>query len=411
MNSICRTTQDQIADLVTGVLPEAQVQALERHLSECQACRDYARALQEEDVLLSRLFEEDDAAMARRQNTVLEAIDRVSQAKQSETLPIWRKIMKRTSTKLAAAAAIIVAAMLGLNIIGGPDMAGVALADVAKRIDQIKNCVFKKTTTVSTEDNGTYAFDSLFYYTGAAVREDVYQGGKIISQVYVKSSDAVAVAVDHKSKVFRRIDLTEDDIEKLSPASPKNIVDLILSKGEYKKLGRQIVDGVLSEGFEFNDKRAMLNIDEDKIENVVMRLWVDVSTNLPVRIEAGGILANNIQVNVVMRDPEWDVELGPDFFEPKIPVGYTEPEQRGFVGIDLKDWPTLKIVSGMAADKAGVKDGDVALKINGSDISHIESSSEALNLFSGKVGDKVVLTVQRGEQTLTFEIERMPRPK
>ena len=326
-------------------------------------------------------------------------------------LSLRRTIMKSPITKLAAAAAIMTAAVLGLNIVGGPGMATIALADVAKKIEQTKNCVFKKTTTASSEDNVTNAFDSLVYYTEAAVREDVYDNEKIVSQVYVKFPDGVLVAVDHKSRVFRKMNLADEDIERLSPVSPGNLVDLILSKGEYKKLGRKTVDGVLSEGFEFNDKRAMLSMDKDKIENVVTRLWVDVSTHLPVRAEVDCILTDNAKARVVMYAPQWDVELASDFFEPKIPAGYVEPEQRGIIGIDLENWPAIRVMPGTAAEKAGVQSGDVVLKVNGNSISHVESSSDALKLLSGKVGEKVVLTVKRGEQILTFEIERVPAPK
>jgi hypothetical protein len=108
--------KDKIADLVTGVLPEAHVQRLQRHLSECEACRDYARALKEEDILLSKLFEENDNDMVRRQEVVLKAIEHSCQSRQTETLSIWRTIMKSRITKLAAAAVIIIAVLLSINI-------------------------------------------------------------------------------------------------------------------------------------------------------------------------------------------------------------------------------------------------------------------------------------------------------
>ena len=337
---------------------------------------------------------------------------KVRQSKPSIAWPdIWRIIMKHKLTKLAAAAVIIVAVMLGLNIIGGPDMASVALADVAKSIEQVKNCVFKKTTILSSEDNGANSFDSFVYYTEAVVREDIFDNQKITYQVYVQFSEGILVGVDHKTKVFKKMDLSDEDMEKMSPVSPKNIVNLILGKGKYKKLGRKTVDEVFSEGFEFEDTRTMLSMDKEKIENVVTRLWVDVNTNLPVRVEVDCVLNNDSNVNVVMCDPKWDVELEPDFFEPKIPVDYIKPEERGLIGINLENWPTAKVVSGMAAEKAGVKDGDVVLKVNGNSISHIKSSGDALNLLSGKSGEKVVLTVKRGEQILTFEIERAPLSK
>jgi hypothetical protein len=331
------------------------------------------------------------------------------QSKPSTARPdIWRIIMKNKSTKFAAGAVIMIAAIIALKIFPGPGITSVALADVAKKIEQKQNCVFKKTTTMSSESNGTNSFDSLVYYTQAALREDLYNDQEVAAQVYVTFSDRILVAVDHTRKVFRKMDLTEEDMEKFYPVSPKNIVNLILGKGEYKRLSQKIIDGVLSEGFEFKDKRAMLSMDKDKIENVVTHLWVDVKTNLPVRIEVDCVLNNVTKASVVMYDPKWDVDLEPDFFEPKIPADYIESEQRGLIGIDLENWPTLKVISGMAAEKAGVKDGDVVLKVNGNSVSNIKSSGEALNLLSGKAGEKVVLTVKRGEQILTFEIERAP---
>ncbi|MHC4203663.1 MAG: PDZ domain-containing protein [Planctomycetota bacterium] len=324
---------------------------------------------------------------------------------------IWRIIMKHKLTKLAAAAVIIMAVILGLNIIPGTDMSSVVLADVAREIEQIKNCVFKKTTIVSSEDNGTNSFDSLVYYTEAAVREDLYDDKKITHQVYVTFSQRILVGVDHKAKVYKKMDLTDEDLEKLSPVSPKNIVNLILGKGKYEELGRKTVDGVLSEGFEFTGKRAMLSIDKDRVENVVTRLWVDVKTNLPIRVEVNCVLNNDTKASVVMCDPKWDVELEPDFFEPKIPDDYIKPEERGLIGIDLKNWPTVNIVEGMPAEKAGIKNGDVVLKVDGNSIPHDMSSGDALTMLSGKAGEKVVLTVKRGEQVLTFEIEREPSPE
>ena len=125
-------------------------------------------------------------------------------------------------------------------------------------------------------------------------------------------------------KVFRKLDLADEDLEKLSPVSPKNIVNLILGKGKYKELGRKTVDGVLSEGFEFNDKRAMLSMDKDKIKNVVMRLWVDVETNLPVRIEMKAAASNgSVKSEQVVDVVELDGEVEASMFEPNIPEDYT----------------------------------------------------------------------------------------
>ena len=65
----------------------------------------------------------------------------------------------------------------------------------------------------------------------------------------------------------------------------------------------------------------------------------------------------------------------------------------------------------MAAEKAGLKNGDVVLKVNGNSIEHIKSSKDAQKYLFGKVGKKVCFTVKRNEQIITFEVVREPLPK
>jgi hypothetical protein len=112
MNSDCKQIRNQIADLVTGILSEAEVQLLQQHLNECAACRDYAGALKHEDRLLTELFTKIDTNMTGRQERVLQAINRSCVSEQTDTLSIGRTIMKSPITKLAAAAIIIAAALL-----------------------------------------------------------------------------------------------------------------------------------------------------------------------------------------------------------------------------------------------------------------------------------------------------------
>jgi len=117
MNSECEKIKDRIADLVTGILPDDEVHTLQQHLNECRVCRDYARALKEEDMLLTELFAKIDTDMTSRQERVLQAIARPCISKQIETLPRRRIIMKSPITKLVAAAVIIIAVVLSINLL------------------------------------------------------------------------------------------------------------------------------------------------------------------------------------------------------------------------------------------------------------------------------------------------------
>ena len=322
---------------------------------------------------------------------------------------IWRIIMKSNITKSAAAAIILIGAFIFLTTNG----TSIALADVAKKIEQMQNCAFEKTMTVfSKEDNvkPLRVHKSAAYYINGAYREDVYCDEKVVKQVYVNFSEGTLVAIGHEMMLFDERKLTKEDITELAPIGPNNFVSEILSKGDYKKLGRKRIDGVLSDGFEFHDKRTLLSMDKEKTKNITIRLWANVNTKLPVRIEADAIY-NGLQVNTVQYNPKWNIELEPGFFEMKIPDSYVRLHERGLIGLNLENWPMVKVEPGMAAEKAGIKDGDFVLKIDGNSIEHIKSSAAAQNRLLGKAGEKVTLTVKRGEEIITFEITREPLPK
>ena len=120
MSSDCEKMKDQIADHITGILSEAQVQSLELHLNECKSCREYARALKEEDALLTELFAEIETDMTKRQEQILRKVNQLCVSKQTESHSIRRIIMKNQITKYAAVLAIVIAvgaiSVVGVNI-------------------------------------------------------------------------------------------------------------------------------------------------------------------------------------------------------------------------------------------------------------------------------------------------------
>jgi len=93
---------------------------------------------------------------------------------------------------------------------------------------------------------------------------------------------------------------------------------------DYKPLGRDIIDGIRVEGVEVKDQNIFKPPGtEPEWQDFVARMWVDVETQLPVRLEAEHSLAGSSARNIIVTDQfQWNVELTASDFEPNIPAGY-----------------------------------------------------------------------------------------
>ena len=58
------------------------------------------------------------------------------------------------------------------------------------------------------------------------------------------------------------------------------------------------------------------------------RLWVDVETDLPVRVEIDGVAKRGLgQMLMVLDKLQWNIDLNASDFRPNIPSDYTVIEQ------------------------------------------------------------------------------------
>ncbi len=257
---------------------------------------------------------------------VIEAFEKSKGKKTSATEQnIWRIIMKSPITKLAAAAVIIVAVILGLTITDGPDIASVAWSEVIEKVEQIPALTFDMTTEISYPGNKAISIQSENYVAGDyGTKSSLYMNGEVFVVKYRLPNKNLAYIIRPKDKTYVRIDLSDEQAAKgQDPDDPRTWLKIILS-GDYTKLERDNINGVAVEGIECN--RPEMTGDE----NGVMRLWVDVETNLPVRIEVEklGMEAGQMRPQkFVMENFQWDIELDESVFEPNIPPDYTLKER------------------------------------------------------------------------------------
>ncbi len=93
---------------------------------------------------------------------------------------------------------------------------------------------------------------------------------------------------------------------------------------------------------------------------------------------------------------------------------YEERTNNAYVGVgitisqnsDGEGFPVLLVEEGGPAYEAGMKPGDLVIGAQGKDVTGFASSAQLQELVRGEAGTSVTVTVKRGEQTLTFTMER-----
>ena len=226
--------------------------------------------------------------------------------------------MKSSITKLAVAALIIIAVLIGLNKFGGTPNS-VAWGEVLEKVEQITALSFDMTTEISYPKDKTLTIQSENYVAGDyGTKSSLYMNGKVFVVKYRLPNKNLAYVIRPKDKTYKRIDLSDEKSAKGQDTDdPRTWLKMILSS-DYTKLGRKSIDGIEVEGIESNTSGIAG-------EDTIMRLWVDVETNLPVRVEVEGQkmeAGEKRQHKFVTENIQWSVELDENVFEPNIPPDY-----------------------------------------------------------------------------------------
>jgi len=84
-----------------------------------------------------------------------------------------------------------------------------------------------------------------------------------------------------------------------------------------------------------------------------------------------------------------------------------EPKlEPGLVGLDVANWPTVNVSPDGPAREAGLQNGDVIVRVDGTDVNSVRSPAEVRKLLAGPVGSTVTLTVRRDSQEREFLLHR-----
>ncbi|MBN2180264.1 MAG: hypothetical protein JW715_00005, partial [Sedimentisphaerales bacterium] len=232
-----------------------------------------------------------------------------------QPLNIWRKIMKSTITKIAAAILIVVSVIAGIHFWSSTET--VAWADIVRPILTARTVVFN---LVMTEGEHIPITRVMNMGTQRLRSEVLSPDGKTVQAIVIvdfDTSQMLQLIPSQKTAVLIEM--------KDLPEKPENFIEIMRNviielqndpDVSVESLGEKEIDGHMSQGLRATSSEGELTV------------WADSQTRLPIRIEQKGR-----QIQFVCTDFQFDIEMDESLFSMEIPEGYPAPPMLGEIPI------------------------------------------------------------------------------
>jgi outer membrane lipoprotein-sorting protein len=296
----CAESKELMVAYIEDLLDEKNKRSVAEHLEECASCR---AELKEISNLHDRLVK-NGKVLARGdiENAVLDRIIREQNVKikaattMSTFLKIRRIIMKSPITKLAAAAVIVIAVVVGVSqFFGGT----VTFAEVVKPILNARTVVFD--LVMGKDETGPVLHDVV---VGSRIRRTFSNMDTVL---VIDTDNAKMLTLNPKNKGAMYV-----DIQGPLKEQTKNFMELIrgivtrLKDMPVEELGKNQINGRNAVGFRVCGP------------NEEMTIWADAAMVNPVRIEM-----RFGQTFVIIKNIEFDVPVDESLISMEPPADYT----------------------------------------------------------------------------------------
>ncbi len=297
---------------------------------------------------------------------VLEALDKREKQKPGVTTPnIWRTIMNSRTTKFAAAAAIIIAVLIGLHYLAGP-LAGTStvFADVAERLHKARTLLYTVTTSTAVEGMPDMRMEIAFKEPG--YMRMTMPGG------YISVMDCIqgkALSIIPERKQFIEMDMSNlpDDVGRRQFDAIERLRTLPQRADEV--LGERVMDGRTVQGY---------RVTEEGVTNTV---WVNPKTRELVEVKTE--FDNAPGMSGTMSDFRFDVELDDTLFSLTPPDGYTRLE----IQVDASEASEQDLIEFLRLWSTWTKDGTLPPTLNPAELAKVSMEMAK----SGKFGDEQII--------------------
>jgi hypothetical protein len=238
-----------------------------------------------------------------------------------------RRMMQNRLAQIAASAVVVICVVLAIFLFRG---SGVLLAKVAEKVEQMETFQCRSWVIIMMEDKtgmriSAQAIEMAQYIDkDRGFRSDIFENNTLDYTTYLlfKEKEFITVWPEYKKYARKKFDkdMTLGTGIALSPGK----ILKAFKDCDYKKLKPRKIYGKAAVGIEVKGgPRAFFGLDEG-----VTRLWVDIDTDLPVRMELEGsdLSSATAYMRMVSTDFRWNVTFDDNMFQPDIPDDYSERE-------------------------------------------------------------------------------------
>ena len=201
--------------------------------------------------------------------------------------------MKSKITKLTAAAVIIIAVLTGISHFSGSvGMTSAAWASLPERLEQIPTVKYRASTGSVVGDKVEIGITALVYQSSqCGCRRDTFMGEKLMMRSYLLPKQNLYLVTHPETKEYMRMEFSEEESLRIyRQLDPRECIKRIMSQ-DYKELGRAVIDRIEVIGVEVENPQILDFLGTASFESCLVRLWISVKTELPVRIEIEGSAA------------------------------------------------------------------------------------------------------------------------
>jgi len=298
----CTKCKELLVAYVEELLEEPGKQSVAEHLKDCPSCQSQVEELRG---LHDRLVKNGKAwARGDLENNVMNQIVREQNVRlkatagATEALKTRRTIMKSPMTRIAAAAALIVVAALGINYIMTPS---VTWAQVIEPILNARTIVFD--LILGTDETGLVMHEIVI---GSRIRRTMSNMPNMTQIIDLDNAKLLGLDTEVKTAVY--VDI-KGDLGDRTRNYIKFVRQIIsqLQEGQVQELGERVIDGQKAIGF------------TGRGQNEEVTIWADPRTALPIRVEA----KIGQEFSFIMKNFEFNVAVDESLVSMDVPDGYT----------------------------------------------------------------------------------------